>query len=42
MIIGEFQCQMCHEWCWLQHFAFSFLVDGEEQGVCGHCAELLP
>lgn len=38
MIIGEFECQMCYEWCLLKDFAFSFPMDGEDHGVCGFCA----
>jgi hypothetical protein len=38
MIVGEFQCAMCYKWRLLKDFAFSFEVDGEDEGVCGWCA----
>jgi len=38
MIVNEFQCAMCYKYRSLKDFAFSFEVDGQDEGVCGWCA----
>lgn len=34
----EFNCAMCHQYRFVKDLAFTFEIEGQQEGVCGWCA----